>query len=167
MDNPQDNVNVSAGVQSSGETYQPDIAALVDDTLALKELLQRETQWLREMKMDNVKAVHEDKLRLLRRLEIQNELIKRDPSALAQRTADQVTYLKALQAEMKVVTQENFAETLKAREINKRVVDVIAGAVNKYENRATGYTNTGIAYGNRGKQPNIDSSYAVSVNETI
>lgn len=139
---------------------------LVDDTLALKNLLVRETAALRSMDIATVKALHEEKLRLVRKLELQKDLLGRDPSLMQGVDAIQKQRMFEASTGMDKAMKENFYETLKAREVNNCVVRAISREVRKYEQRATGYNQRGLASRKAG-YGGYDNGPAVALNQMI
>lgn len=141
----QDQVDIRAVAAGAAPLRrQVSLAEMVQDVRELKELLARETGLLRAMRMAEVKALHDEKLRLVRRLEIQRQLIESDPSLLVRDAAVSAAEFRAMQTELSALLRENYREVVKAREVNHRVAQVIAGALTQHSVRAVGYDKRGI-----------------------
>lgn len=140
---------------------------LVNDTLLLKELLIRETAALRSMDIATVRLLHDDKLRLIRKLELQKELLARDPWLMQGVDAIQQKRLKDAGHGMERVMKENFHEVLKAREVNACVVRAVSSEAKKYEQRATGYNRRGLQSARQPGYGNYDSAPSVALNQMI
>ena len=140
---------------------------LLADTATLKALLVEETRALRTMNVQAVQAFHETKLRLIRKLEIQKELVARNPAMLEGLTENQKHRLREIGNGMDQVMKENFHEVLKVREVNQCVVRAISREVRKYENRATGYTRQGIAANGIHNYDGKASGPSVALNQMI
>ncbi len=166
MNHPIDQIEITQSGSESRNDTVVDMASIVNDMLALKMLLENETEWLKAMQVDKVAEVHDEKIRLIRRLEIQKDLVSRDPSLISQINAEERHYLKELQSEIDNVVHSNFIEVFKAREINRRVVETISQAVCEHEKRASGYDGGGAAYDGSGKSAS-DEAYAVTLSQTI
>lgn len=140
---------------------------MVNDTLALKALLIRENGALKSMDISTVRALHDEKLRLVRKLELQKELLTHHPALLQGVTLVQKARLQAASDGMEKVMKENFYATLKAREINQCVAQAFSREVRKHEQRATGYNRHGITA--RGTSPygGGDASPSIALNQMI
>ncbi len=118
---------------------------LIGDIKQLGLLLAMETDYLRDMQIENVKTVQDEKLRLVRKLELQKKLIAYNPGVLIDRTMRGIEELKQAQHALNAIMVENRQELLKAREINKLVVDAIVEAVEDHLRQTKGYNAGGHA----------------------
>ncbi len=139
---PQDTVTLSDATEER-QAVDWSLQEMIDDIVALKTLMQQETEYLKKLDMAAVKSLNDTKLRLVKKLELQKALIARNPSLLEDLSIDQKQQLATVHEGFETVIRENFHETLKAREINRVVVEAVSLEYNKYEQRATAYGNDG------------------------
>lgn len=118
---------------------------LVSDIKQLGLLLAMETDYLRDMQVENVKAIQDEKLRLVRKLELQKKLIAYNPGVLIDRTAQGVEELKQAQNLLNGLMAENMRELYKAREVNRLVVDAIVETVEEHLQHNHGYNARGFS----------------------
>lgn len=129
--------------KTSADTDGIHVLDLIADMISLRNTLDAETRHLKQMNMKAVREMHDYKMKLIRRVEIQKELIQRDPAILIGRSEVSRAELKTIEGQLEISLKENFNEVLKAKEVNRRVVEAIARAVNQHRRSATGYTNNG------------------------
>lgn len=171
MNLPKDNVelrqDVSPGksdVVHSSKPLSVDLAELFNDMRELRELMMKETKALKERNYEAVRLMHDEKLRLVRRIEIQQEMAKRNPKAASTDPAIKISDIALMQTKMMEAARANYREVMKKREINQRVIGIIADHVNNNAN-AQGYGNNGSAPVTEGKR--YESSPAMALNEVI
>lgn len=146
-----DTVSITADVDtaSTGAATLPTdgihILDIIADMIALRNTLQSETRHLKTMNMKAVREMHDYKLKLIRRVEIQKELISRDPAILTGRSEVTTDEMRLIEVQLQEALKENFHEVLKAKEVNRRVVEAISRAVNTHSRRASGYNQQGAA----------------------
>lgn len=163
-----DNVTLTSPSQSQASTgYQWTVEELITDSFALHDLLRRETRALRNFDMAQVKNLHEEKLRLIRKLELHKELISRHPQLMQAATDDQKKRLKIASFSMEAVARDNFCETLKAREINSCVVRAVSRELRNNEQVNNGYTRRGKLADEATSQRQHTPTTAVAVNQMI
>ncbi len=140
MNMPTDQVALSqTGIkQQGGATVTQaglDLQAIIEDTLHLRALLERETLYLKEMKVEEVRALHEEKLRLIRRLELQKQLIAARPEVLRGHSEEIREELRLLQRDLLLSLQKNYEEVVKAREVNRMVVESVVKALGQQQSQ--------------------------------
>jgi len=134
------------------------------DTQVLAELLLQETAHMRAMNIDGVKELYDEKVRLIKRLEIQKELLKRQPEILQGFDESQKESLKEYTDIFEKILRENYEEAVKAKEINRRIVDCISDAVSNHINSSNGYNKEGRNYNLKEKDGSLP---ALTLNEEI
>jgi len=164
MNMPQDKVEFNEAQTSTQAPEGVNIRTLMKDMVNLKDMLEIETTYLKNMDISKVKDMHQKKLDLIRKIEIQKELIKRDKNILNEISATERQYIEHLNRNMDVVIKDNFYEALKAKEVNHRIIEVISQEVARQTNVASGYGQNG--YGNIGRN-NGGSSVSLAISENI
>ncbi len=177
MFNPQDTVEISEGYSSekrsmvgrSNEQVELSFSEMILDMNSLKILLEKETMYLKKMEIEDVKNMHDEKNRLIRKLEIQKTLIKRDPSLLKGWNENGIIALKSLSDSLSNIMVENYREVMKAKEVNQWVLEAIVNSVSKYEAKSGGYGINGM--GNSGVLGNARNKHcsatSIALNQTI
>jgi len=170
MKNPEDKLDISNFSPKEGVT-DADIAAkisfegVVGDIANLATMLIEETELLKDMKVKEVGERYEEKMKLIRRLEIQNNFISKNPAVIQDKKPEDIEDFIRVGGMIDQIVRENFNEVLKAKEVNQRVVEAVSQELAKHEVRATGYKNDGTE-GNGVTRKGKEAPF-VAVNETI
>ncbi len=138
MNMPEDKIEVERNDERNTDV-SIELDDVTNDALRLRELLVRETDLLKRMKIKEVGDMHEEKLNLIRRLEIRKQLLERDPSALDGKSDEGIKRFKDASEGIDEIIRENFHEVLKAKEINQRVVEVVFNKVMESQAESLGY----------------------------
>lgn len=148
-----DKDKVKLNVIENKEVTLPELSLenIVKDTIELKEVLTKETELLRDSKLNEVKDLYSQKINLIARLEIQKELLEKNPEIIRNKPQEVVDSIRLLGDEMLLAARNNFHEVLKAKEVNKRVVEAISFVAAKDKNSAAGYDKNGISTENAAK----------------
>lgn len=119
---------------------------ILADITALKNLLQVEISLIRQAKIFEAGKLFDEKLRLIRKLEIIREIMTKKPELVSDKTPEHIAVFSKLSGDLAEVIKQNFIEVMKAREINKRVVEAVAKALARHENNASVYNKRGAVY---------------------
>lgn len=141
---------------------------VVADVVRLKEILREETANMRDFNMEPVREIHEEKMQLIKKLEIQKQLFARSPELLSDKTEAEVENFKLIMSDMQELLEANYQEALKAKIVNDRVIGIVTKAVDQHRTRNAVYSQSG--YRNNsvlGRSPQADAGSAVIVNQTI
>ncbi len=164
MNMPQDKIEFNEPQNSNATSEGVNIRTLMKDMVNLKDLLEIETELLKTMNISKVKDIHQKKLDLIRKIEIQKELIKRDKAILNSISPTERQYMEHLNRNMDIALKDNFYEALKAKEVNHRIIEVISQEVARQTNIGSGYGQNGC--GNMGRN-NGGSSVSLAISENI
>lgn len=122
-----------------------DVYELITVTANLKDLLERETEYLRSMEIKEVARLQEEKQKLTKLMETYQRLISARPELLRSLDADSREELAELSDQFSRALAENMRRTAVARAVNQRVVQAMmevvtenqhAGTYNKYGSSA-------------------------------
>jgi len=160
-------MNAQSENTQSSAPRQIHMSDLLRDMAQLKALLMRETALLCAMRIKDVEALNEEKLRLISRVELQKRLIESDPARLTGGELYSKESLKAMAKDIEKTARINYQETLKAREINRKVLAVVSGEMEKYERRTSGYNRGGYHTGYNPAATAPTAGYAVAINQTV
>lgn len=163
MNMPKDKIEIEKTEGSEKRKIEINLEDVAKDARKLKLLLAKETELLKKMKVKEVGSLHEEKMNLVRKLEIHKELIARDPSVLKGKTSEAVNDFKEVSDGMDEVVRQNFNEVLKAKEVNQKVVEAVFYTVVSQENDSFGYNKKG-TNGASGKKT---SSPAITINRSV
>jgi len=142
MKMPRDRVDVEKANERKESSFI-DLDDITNDAIKLRELLTKETELLRKMKVKEVGEMHEEKLRLIRRLEINKQLLTKDPSILDGKTDESIKRFRDASDGMDQIVMDNFHEVLKAKEVNQRVIEVVFNKVVYNQTESLGYGRQG------------------------
>jgi hypothetical protein len=104
-------------------------ADIYKDIIGLKTVLEKETAALKNYHLEEVRNLNDDKVRLVRRLELIQEIMSKKPELIHYSKGIDKEDIARVQAEMQEKMRENFRETMKAQEVNRLVVEAITRAV--------------------------------------
>ena len=146
-----------------------DIAANSSDRLVsdfilksegLQRILEKETEYFREMKMKQAEMLIETKLALIEELEVIKSGLISNPSVLEALADNEKNKVRAANANLMKAAEANYHETVKAKEVNKIIMEAIAEAVCHSKQIDGAYGEKGAAY----KTSEAASPIAISEN---
>ena len=143
MHSNKDQVEVNTVLGADHEAAIPTFKDIIEEVQELRDLLREETECLRGMDVLAVKALHERKLTLIRRIEIHKELVRKHHQLLGDKTPEDIATFMRLAGEIDTVIAENYQEVRLAKEVNREVIQAITYAAQKHEHRASGYDRYG------------------------
>ncbi len=138
---------------------------VVADVQALTTLLGQESRALKAMDIETVKNLHEEKLRLIKKIELQKRIIKLRPNLLDRDMEVDESLMLSIDKKLQQVARQNFNEVLAAKEVNKQVMDALSKAAAQYEHRASYYNNKGAGAGSRASLRK--NGVSVALNEQV
>ncbi len=168
---PQDEVNVVRQNASFGATT--DSAEAVQFSIVYQEIEQliamiaNENVLLKAHDVDGIQDLHNEKLRLVRRIELRKELISRHPEHVMSWTLDQKHQLASLQHVLEDHLAENLMRTQIAQRINRKVVDSVVEALEQKRNISSGYNQTGQVAKDSLGSDRMHTSHALAINESV
>ncbi len=121
-----------------------DISRLVT---RLTTLLQEETSMLRNMKIGDIEKFQAEKNQIAEALNAAQRHIKMQPGIIKKLPAQQKKQFETISMAMAQAISDNYKELNVAREVNKKIVEIIAGAVTDYCKRTSGYNRNGVKNG--------------------
>ncbi|MCB2082252.1 MAG: hypothetical protein H6908_01440 [Hyphomicrobiales bacterium] len=130
-------IHVGNGIQNKNTTIS--LPELVEDIKRLGLLLAMETDYLRALDYGNLKALQDEKLKLVYTLEIKKKVIAHNPGVLVDQTPAGLVQLKEVQRILEDIMLENERELYKAREVNRLVVEAIVDVVEEHLDSMRGY----------------------------
>jgi hypothetical protein len=138
-----DKVEISENNVAAGSSLpKVTTADIYKDIISLKAVIEKETEALKAYRLEEVRDLSDDKIRLVRRLELIQEIMLKRPDLIEYTNGIAKEDIARAQADMQLKMRENFRETMKAQEINKLIVDAITRAVRIQEH--------GFSYGSYG-----------------
>lgn len=149
---------------SAIKSTQIDVSEMLDMFMQLKDLLKRETAFIREMKIADAGVLLDEKKRIIRKLEIYKDLLRRSPDIFTSAGDDVKSRIMQLEREVKEAANENFCEARKAKEVNRMVVNTVSKELRKYNHNAVGYTAKGGSFSSSSEAVR-NTSVALSINE--
>jgi len=145
---PSDNIDIKAALperNASNVDMSLNFSGIVNDVKKLREILLKENELLKKMKVKEIGEIHEEKVRLIRRLEISKQLVRKNPSLMNERRDEEINEFIEISADLDQIVGENYREVLKAKEVNKRVVEAIFHAVVDNQGNTLGYNKQGFS----------------------
>ena len=121
-----------------------DVHELLDVTIKLKDILAKETQQLKQMKVKELGLLQQEKTRLTKLMESYQALLKAKPDALGELDEATREELGIEMEEFTRVVDENYRRVAVARAVNQRVVQAILDVVTEQQHAGT-YTKRGIS----------------------
>ncbi len=128
----------------------------------LIRILEKETEYYKEMKMKQAEKLVEAKVSIVAKLEEYKEKLISDASFIKRLPADVKERIKQTTVALGTAVDENYREAVKAKEVNRVVLESVSKALMQNKNQHTGYSNEGVRESNP-KTPNS----AVAINETV
>ncbi len=126
-----------------------DIQAILDTADQLEGVLERESQALEAHGVRGISEFQEQKNELTNAyMRLTKELLQASNPGLSDQQREQ---LKAAHESLQATTQRNARLLQAARLANQRLIELTADVVAQEQERHTGYTAKGHAYGNKGK----------------
>lgn len=101
---------------------------IIDTATRLRHILTAESQYLDVMDFKSVAHLQEEKNKLITALEIQKKILKLDPTIKANFPREAVNTFKQSTENFDNILGENYRQLLRIKEINRKVVEVIAKA---------------------------------------
>ncbi len=176
MNFPTDRLDVQSDYGNAEKKLTPkktgmglSLKDVIADVVRLKEILREETAHMRSFNMKPVREVHEEKMQLIKKLELQKKLIKHNPALLGDKTPQEVENFKVITADMEDLLMSNYLEALKAKEVNERVVQIVSKAVMRESQESAGYSSNGYAKStvvSRGGDVSSQNN-SLAINQTI
>ena len=151
----------------------------VSDTVSLKtaisdigdliEILYRETTLLNQANFAESNLLMDDKNRLISRIELFKNIMIKNPAIVIDKTEENISEFKKLGSILDDAAKLNFREVMKAREVNKRVVEAVSKVLEKRESPANLYNKKGIVFeGLDGKKVGYSGKpNAIAFNQTV
>ncbi len=121
-----------------------DIHDLLAVTVKLKDILSRETEQLKQMKVKEMGVLQQEKARLTKLLESYQSLLKANPKALGELDEEMREELEFEMEEFTRIVDENYRRVTVARAVNQRIVQAILDVVTEEQHAGT-YTKQGVA----------------------
>ncbi len=112
----------------------------------LQRILEKETEYFRQMKTKQAEMLIEAKLELISEIEEIKAGLIGNPDVIVALPASEKQRLKAANASLMAAAEDNYSETLKAKEVNKLILEAIADAVNHSKRVDGAYGDKGTAY---------------------
>lgn len=142
---------------NKAQTQGQDTADLVNNFVVKSEgltrILEKETEYFRENKVKQAEMLIETKNSLINELEEIKSILLTNPSVLETLPASEKSRLKAANMVLLKASEENFAETSKAQEVNKLILEAVSYAVNQSKMVEGAYGDKGTAYKNNESNP--------------
>ena len=140
----------------------------LDDIIAvttqLMHLMAQETMHLKMFRIKEIAALQEEKLKHVLYLEATKQLMASDPALLLSLPHDKVRELKTISTMMAEIMEENHYEIVKARQANKKVLEIMTSLVVQQVQGRSGYNRHGTMGNYVGKNGTLP---ALSVNNRI
>jgi hypothetical protein len=123
----------------------------------LQRILEKETEYFRDMKMKQAEVLIETKLNLIDELEVIKNTLTSNPAILKSIPESEKNKIKKANKSLMDAAEDNYNETLKAKEVNKLILEAISEAVNDSKRIDGAYGDKGNAY----KSDGLSSAVAV------
>ena len=147
-------MNQATVIAKSGSKGMPLIKDLIDTVQNLTELMTKETELLRAMRVKEFATLQEKKLTLVSHYEELTASLGGDPGFVESLHPRLRRELSDVAQRMHGIMQENEQAISAAREINQRVASTIVDAVLEQRPEASVYSNTG-GYQTQKKTPPV------------
>jgi rRNA maturation endonuclease Nob1 len=133
---------------SGSNTTEDLIQSFIVKSEGLQRILEKETEYFRDLKIKQAEVLIENKLSLID--EIENIKINLLLDQLALKSLPESEKLKIKEANDRLMkaAEENYNETLKAKEVNKLILEAISSAVMQSRVVEGAYGDKGSAYSN-------------------
>ena len=122
-------------------------------TISLKEILAKETESLRTMKIKELSHLQQEKERLTKLLESYQAILRKNPKALGEMSEEVREDFEIEMEEFVQVVDDNYRRVAVARAVNQRIVQAILDVVTEQQHAGT-YTKRGTS-----AAPNIALSF--------
>jgi len=149
MNYPKDHLDIKSDfdkshkLQPSNSKINLSLPEIISDIKRLKTILSEESKNMKNMNIEAVREVHEEKMKLIRKLELQKELVKKQPQILGKGSSQDIIDFAEASEGMEEALKENYIEALKAKEINQRIVEAVSKAVSDNRKKSLGYGKQG------------------------
>lgn len=117
---------------------------LMDVTMQLKDILAKETDHLRQMKVKELGVLQQEKARLTKVLESYQALLRANPRALDELNDGEREDLGIEIEEFTRIVDDNYRRVAVARAVNQRIVQAILDVVAEQQHAGT-YTKQGMS----------------------
>lgn len=124
-------------------TGKADLAVIRKNLARLKVILTEETTHLKEFKPARLGELYEEKLAVIQELENQKKLLRKF-GGMADKSSVEAIELRSLCSEMDSVIEKHGIELIKAREVNKYMMEAIAQAFREHFKEIGVYNSNGI-----------------------
>lgn len=149
MNYPKDHLDIKSDyklshkLKPSGKNMSLSFAEIISDIKRLKKILREESINMQKMNIEAVREGHDEKMKLIRKLELQKELVKKQPDILGKSSNQDVIDFAEASNGMEEALKENYNEALKAKEVNQRVIEAVSVAVADRKKKSFGYSKQG------------------------
>ena len=120
-----------------------DIHDLLGVTIQLKDILAKETEHLKQMKVKELGLLQTEKLRLTKLLQSYQALLAANPGLLGELDEDMREELAIETEEFTRIVDENYRRVAVARAVNQRIVQAILDVISEQQHAGT-YTKMGM-----------------------
>lgn len=127
----------------------------------LVRILEKETEYYKDMKMGQASKLVESKQSIVSKLEEYKTKLTSDISFLKRLPADVKEKIKQTTTELGKAADENYREAVKAKEVNKVILESVSKALMKAKNNTNAYSEKG--EGATGKS----SDSPIAINESV
>lgn len=155
-------------VNNNEETYTPnfDFYELVKLTGSLVEILNRESEILRSMKIQDIEPMQEEKKVLSLKLEAQHQALRMNPALKSTLSATQIEELRTVSKQYDSAVKLYEAEFYRAKTINDITVRMIAEVVEEHLQKDRAYSVDGTKAGNINTRT-VANTPAFKLNEQV
>lgn len=112
----------------------------------LTRVLKKETEYFLESKMEQAEALLAPKNKLIDEIEEYKTTLISNKEFLSSLPENQKQRIKTLNEQMIEASEENYREALKAKEVNRMIMESVSAAVEKSRASNNAYSNKGEAY---------------------
>jgi len=149
MNYPKDHLDIKSDFEKSHRlkpaksNISLSFSEIISDIKRLKDILNNESENMKNMNIEAVRDVHDEKMKLIRKLELQKELVKKQPQILGKSSSQDVIDFAEASEGMEEALKENYIEALKAKEVNQKIVEAVSKAVSDKKRSSLGYGKQG------------------------
>ena len=148
----------------NNEGIQADQVQALKDYLVnsdgLIRILEKETEYYKSMKMNQAEKLVESKQSIVDKIEGYKEKLTSEVSFLKRLPSDIKTKLKDTTAALGKAADANYREAVKAKEVNKVILESVSKALMKHQSEQE-------AYSNEGESAYVKNGTPVAINEII
>jgi len=131
----------------SGAEQDNDLVnSFINKSEGLQRILEKETEYFRQMKIKQAEMLIETKLSLIDEIEAIKSTLVRNPNLLKNISENDKKKIRVSNDSLMQAAQSNYDETLKAKEVNKLILEAISEAVSQNNSVEGAYGKKGSAY---------------------